>query len=368
LNKLYAVQGRAAANTQADRVRELFRLDQDLVNQYHALGDGRWNHMMSQAKMGYTYWQTPNIETAPAVSQVHPLKDASMAMGIEGSVRSWPSYNAGPAVLPPLHVLADGTRWVELFNRGLAPFEFKASADQPWVKISPSSGAVADVTRIEIGVDWNAVPAGGSSAVITLRGPGDDVQRVALPVEKPDLSSLTGFVETDRHIAIEAPHFSRAVNTGDIEWKVLPGFGRTMGGVTMFPVTAPVQRLGGASPHLEYDVHLTSTGELTVELHCAPSLNFQSGDGLRFGISFDDAAPEIVKLDTWVTLQTWEQAVADGVRRVVTKLKVDKPGRHVLKFWMVTPGVVLERIIIDAGGVRPSYLGPVESPRVVATN
>jgi hypothetical protein len=185
-------------------------------------------------------------------------------------------------------------------------------------------------------------------------------------VEKPDKSSLTGFVETDRHIAIEAPHFSRAVNTGDIEWKVLPEFGRTLGAVTMFPVTAPVQRPGGASPHLEYDVNLTSTGELTVELHCAPSLNFQSGDGLQFGISLDDAAPQIVKLDTWATLQTWEQAVADGVRRVVTKLKVDKPGHHVLKFWMVTPGVVLERIIIDAGGVRPSYLGPIESPRAVA--
>ena len=24
----------------------------------------------------------------------------------------------------------------------------------------------------------------------------------------------------------------------------------------------------------------------------------------------------------------------------------------------------IERVIIDAGGVRPSYLGPVESPRI----
>jgi hypothetical protein len=35
-----------------------------------------------------------------------------------------------------------------------------------------------------------------------------------------------------------------------------------------------------------------------------------------------------------------------------------------VKYWMVTPGLVLERVIIDAGGVRPSYLGPPESPRV----
>jgi hypothetical protein len=30
---------------------------------------------------------------------------------------------------------------------------------------------------------------------------------------------------------------------------------------------------------------------------------------------------------------------------------------------MVTPGVVVERIIVDTGGLRPSYLGPPESPR-----
>jgi hypothetical protein len=39
------------------------------------------------------------------------------------------------------------------------------------------------------------------------------------------------------------------------------------------------------------------------------------------------------------------------------------PGAHVLKIWMITPGVVLQRIVIDAGGVRESYLGPPESVR-----
>ena len=366
LNKLYTVQGRVAANTQAQRVRDLFALNQELVRQYHSLGDGRWNHQMSDSKMGYTYWQSPNLEAVPAVSEVRPHAGASMAMAIEGSERSWPSYNAGRAVLPPLHSLQDGTRWVELFNRGLVPFDFKATADHPWVKISPANGKVTDVTRLEIGVDWSAAPAGTSMATVTLEGPDGETRSLQLPVEKPEIPQLAGFVETDRHVAIEAPHFSRALSSLGIEWKVLPKFGRTLGGVTTFPVTAPVQQPGGGSPHLEYDVHLTSTGELTVEFHCAPSLNFQSGDGLRFAVSLDDGPPEVVKLDTWATLRTWEQSVADGVRRVSTKLVVDKPGQHVLKFWMVTPGVVLERIIIDAGGIRPSYLGPVESPRVVA--
>jgi hypothetical protein len=113
-------------------------------------------------------------------------------------------------------------------------------------------------------------------------------------------------------------------------------------------------------------VHLVSSGEVTVDLHCAPSLDFQSGDGLQLAVSFDDAPPQIVKLDTWQTLQTWEKSVGDGIRIVSSKHTISNPGQHVLKFWMVTPGVVLERLVINAGGVKPSYLGPPESPRVGA--
>jgi hypothetical protein len=33
-----------------------------------------------------------------------------------------------------------------------------------------------------------------------------------------------------------------------------------------------------------------------------------------------------------------------------------------LKFWALDPGLVLQRVVIDAGGLKPGYLGPQESP------
>jgi len=364
LNQLYARQGRAAANTQAARVRELFAEDGALVDAYHALGGGRWNHLMDQINLGYTFWQQPPTETMPAVSEVRPHGEASMGISLEGSDKSWPSYGVGRAELPPLHRLADDTRRIEIFNRGAKPFTFTAKADQPWITLSSNGEKVDELAFLEVGVDWKAAPVGNAIAAITL-ATGDEKQIVHLPIRNEAVNEgFSGFVETNRHVAIEAPHFSRAVSDDEITWKTLPNFGRTLGGVTVFPVTAAVREPVGAAPRLEYDVQLSSVGDLRVELHCAPSLDFQSGEGLRFAISFDDAPPQIVKLDTWATLQTWERAVGDGIRRVVTQHRIDQPGAHVLKFWMITPGVVLERIIIDAGGVRPSYLGPPESPRI----
>ena len=64
----------------------------------------------------------------------------------------------------------------------------------------------------------------------------------------------------------------------------------------------------------------------------------------------------------------WEKIVSDGVARFVSEHAVDKPGPHTLKFWALDPGLVLERLVIDGGGLQPSYLGPPESPRAASAS
>ena len=51
----------------------------------------------------------------------------------------------------------------------------------------------------------------------------------------------------------------------------------------------------------------------------------------------------------------------DSVRKVKSTQTVEGPGYHTLKVWMVDPGVVLQKVVVDLGGVKPSYLGPPES-------
>lgn len=370
-NKLYAVQGRANTNAEAARVRQLFAEDAALVERYHALNGGKWNHQMDQVKFGYTYWQQPPAETMPAVTELRVNKGAIAALAVEGRDTGWPVWGAPAPAVPPLDVFAQGTRWVELFNRGDTAYTFSATADQPWLKVSPASGEVKETTRLTISADWAAVPVGNTTAKLTLKTTGGETFTVAVPIVNPaELrpGSFAGFVELDNHIAIEAPRFARAIGDKETEWRTLANFGRTLGGVTTFPVLAAERAPGGASPRLEYDLHFFTAGEVKVEFHVAPSLNFQPGEGLRFAVSFDDAAPQVIKIGTNPnTWEPWGTAVAEGVRRVASRHTLGAAGRHTLKVWAVTPGVVFERIVIDTGtekkpGVRPSYLGPIESP------
>src|SRR5690606_16790955 len=130
-------------------------------------------------------------------------------------------------------------------------------------------------TRLEIGAHWPDVPAGAHEARVTITtdaGPGF-VITVPIADVRPAPGAPSGtFVETNGHIAIDAPHYSRAINAGDgsVAWKTLANFGRALGGVTTFPVLAENARPGGNSPRLEFDVQFATDREVTIEFHIAP--------------------------------------------------------------------------------------------------
>ena len=141
--------------------------------------------------------------------------------------------------------------------------------------------------------------------------------------------------------------------------------------MTPWPVTAastPVASLGAADGmRLEYAATLLKAGEVKVQVHLAPTQKFQPGPGLRLAVSFDDGAPQILNLHADESLRAWERSVGDGATVLTSTHAIASPGRHVLKVWAVDPGVVVQKILIDAGGLRPSYLGPPESYRVTTT-
>jgi hypothetical protein len=90
----------------------------------------------------------------------------------------------------------------------------------------------------------------------------------------------------------------------------------------------------------------------------APTHHIHASRGLRYAAAIDQAAPVIVDIEKG---RDWSDGVLRNAVWASAEFRIERAGRHTLRLWMVDPGVVLDRIVIDLGGLRPSYLGPPET-------
>ncbi|HEY6953617.1 MAG TPA: glycosyl hydrolase 115 family protein, partial [Flavisolibacter sp.] len=257
-----------SANGYAEKAKECYVEDSLLSIQYNTIADGKWNHMMDQTHIGYTYWQQPPKNTMPAV------------------------------------------KWVS--EKEMTPTQ------EPGVKDTWAS-------RVPAGVKGNA------------------------------------FYEQEGFVSINANHWTRSVNSKNIHWKVIPDIGKDGSGVTTFPVTLATP-LSAASPHLEYDFYCNSKDSLNLLAYFSPTLNFQnSPNGLQFAVSIDNGTPQIMSLNKEDNTGIWNSWVANNIIIKTSKHHISQPGKHTVKYWMIDPGVVLQKLVVDFGTLKPSYLGPPET-------
>jgi hypothetical protein len=166
------------------------------------------------------------------------------------------------------------------------------------------------------------------------------------------------FAEENGYVSIEAENFARMNNSDRIHWEVIPDFGKTKSGITTFPQNAYPK--SDENIYLEYDINFKSKGEFEVQLLLAPTLNFNHNKGLRYEISFDEGSPETVNFNGHYRgeLGKWQ---SEHIIKSATRHQILQPGKHTLRFRVLEPGIVLEKILIDTGGLKSSYLGAPQS-------
>ncbi len=220
-------------------------------------------------------------------------------------------------------------------------------------------------------MDWSKVPQGAAGGTVRISGAAGEVvvKADAFNPAEPARGLLKGFVEGEGFVSIEPEHFTKTIDAGENCWIKIADYGRTLSGMRATqPVDAPSATPGKDSPCLEYQTYLFSTGAVEVVTITSPTLNFVAGRGLRVAVSFDDETPQPITLvsanyKAQNGNRDWEKIVTDNARSVRSTHTITKAGAHTLKFWMIDPGVALQKIVVDCGGVKPSYLGPPESFR-----
>jgi hypothetical protein len=389
-NILYAAQGRALTNDLAATTEARFADDQALSAYYNTtLAGGKWKDFQTQPHIDYgdvarygpnAPWQQPEVNNEalpdvifPAVHRIDLPAEAAMGVGIDGSDRSWPSAGTEP-VLPTFSPYQSApAQYIEVFNRGTVPFDYRIATAAPWLRVDRPSGRVTQQVRATLSVDWARAPVGTTRIPVTVTGADDVSVVVQAVVSNPGLkpSQLRGFVEAGGHVSIEADHYTKAVGAEGVSWQRLSGIGRTGAGMEPWPVTSASRTPGPSSPRLEYTTTLTTTGPVDVTAYLSPRNSALNPAGLRYAVSIDDAAPQIVNVtsmtganDTTMNKQ-WERNTSDNVNRTTTRHVITRAGTHVLKFWMVDPTVVLQNLVLTpaATPATTAYLGPPESYR-----
>lgn len=263
-------------------------------------------------------------------------------------------------------------------------------------------------TRVTVEIDWDAAAEEGeieTMVEIAVDSPcrkwdksryAYGGAKVQIPVRLRSVPGdfAQGFVESDGYVAIEAPHYQAVTNGSssdgerDVSVHVFEDYGRALGGVGVWPLDTERMDLEQA-PGAEYDLFVF-TGDVTanVTLYLSPGQNYL-GDAtpLEYAVSLYPVSMSegagVPPLGSYVRRRFvgpasegeagmppgWDDAVADAVwgagagssRTTTTGHRVEKAGRHRLSVRLLMPGVVVQRVVVDLGGVRESYLGPPES-------
>jgi hypothetical protein len=176
------------------------------------------------------------------------------------------------------------------------------------------------------------------------------------------------FVEDNRRVVVEAEHASVFLPGQDARWRKITGLGYNGEAVSVFPTLVPVRdqpdKILSESPCLQYKIWIQHPGDWKFIVRSLPTFSVETGRPQRYAIALDDGLPKIVSLPAAQseTDRRWQENVLRNAALTTSVHAIAHPGLHLLKIWMVDPGMVVDTIIGDGRGEEGlGYTWPLET-------
>ena len=366
-NRWYARQGRAATNAVRDEVQRCYDSLQVITRGYNSLLGGKWNHMMSM-RQNYdgvsAYFNLPHLATHDAAGAPR------LALQVAGEdVTGARAFHA----LPAFDNYLRRTYPVEIYNRGGGTLAWTAHASEPWVVLSKSAGKTADEERITVGIDWEKAPSGNAVPAQIVFRAGEQSEKVLVSLFNPTAPSraeLRGiYVENNGCVSIPAAGCHRVRENDRIKITAVEDLGIEGPALQLGDPTAPLQIFRSRDvPCAEYDFYAFDAGSVDVYTYVLPTFplhadrDFRIGENTntdtKYSVQIDDGALATPSSSHVEYAQVWFESVLRNCAVNKSTLHIDKPGRHTLRIRVGDPGIVLQKIVLDFGGMKRSYLGP----------
>lgn len=179
-----------------------------------------------------------------------------------------------------------------------------------------------------------ASPFGGQRRGVTPNGTGDKTQYTVIDAENYKTSKPAG---------------------AGTEWKVIPYMGRTKSGIALFPYTADPR---GAELRYEFSGQPTEQ-QATIYVITKSSLAFKNKGGHCFTIGLDGKDMQTVNINRDLNEDHPYDKLYPAVASRIIENKVTinvGTGKQTLVIRPQDPGIVFEKILIDFGGWKRTYL------------
>jgi Gylcosyl hydrolase family 115 C-terminal domain/Glycosyl hydrolase family 115 len=381
-NQLYARQRRNYANTLAHQVLDLFDADFSLSDEYHTILDGKWNRMMMQPHYGFgDTWHAPSRDMISGLCYVQRRQNSNpivgqMGIAVEGheGVRPGRCNEESDRTHPSRRDLVPGLtlgamtkygpeRWFDVFTRGSPTIHWKASIPYTWIRLSATEGTLIpgeEDARVMVTIDWNHVPSDFNEEVlIDIRSAEGDFEQVHLPIVARQVPrTFMGFVESDGCISISAS----SCDLGPSYWH-LPEVGRASSGSVGL-----ITGSGQDSSYLKYSAYIfTNSRTIEVLLYFNMTLDLDPSDPMMYDILVDDTLQTIILLPESTKdgelPEGWVEAVQDcvWVKKHTFSDNKSWSGAHTIQVKLKHTNLLLEKLIVNLGGLQESYLGPPPS-------
>ena len=366
-NRWYALQGRAATDSIAKEAKACYDSLQIITQGYNSLLNGKWNPVMT-TRQGFaaSYFELPKLldVSLPAAASLGVLTEGEDVLRGKSSIRTLPAFNT----------YFRQSYYFDLFNKGLAPLEWNLEVSDDWIIVNRKEGVTKQEERIWVSVDWSRVPVGERvSGVIDVMAGNAGKDKIYVSVFNPSSPSLqeldTLFVEHNGYVSINAADYHRKVENEDIKIKLIPNLGFEDASVQLGNPIAPVQRTGNSTvPRVEYDFYAFGQGSVDVYTYVLPTFTLSTDKDYagheatnietKYGVCIDDGPVMNPSTSSFEYAQIWSESVLKNCRINKTTLHINEPGKHTVKVLCGDPGTVLQKVVLDFGGMQRSYLGP----------
>lgn len=366
-NRWYALQRRTAATAAADEAIRCYDSLRVITEGYNSLLDGKWNHVMTMGQgFAASYFKKPVLREV----KLSPAPELGVMVENEGSLNGVSSYH----LLPAFNGYFRCAYFIDIFNRGKGQLSWTAETDKEWILLSRTSGKTADEDRIMVSVDWNNVPVGDKiTGTVTIKDGSGVQENVLVSVfnpSSPTREDLNGiYVQHNGYVSIDAAGYHRKRENDAIRIIDIPNLGIENKAVQFGNPMMPKQNTRkGDVPCVEYDFYTFEQGSVDVYTYVLPTFVLSADRGYsgheatnietQYGVCIDDGPVMNPSTSSVEYAQIWYESCLKNCRVNKTMLHINEPGRHSIRILCGDAGTVLQKIVLDFGGLKRSYLGP----------